>query len=82
MVKARFFPPYEAAIVIRRETLERHPELKASLARLSGRINTPTMRRLNRAVDLEGRNIADVARVWVNTALVADPGANPEPISP
>lgn len=64
-----YFPPYEAAIVVREEALARHPGLEESLGRLSGRIDTPTMRRLNRAVDLEGRDIAVVAREWVASQL-------------
>lgn len=64
-----YFPPYEAALVVRRETLDRHAGLEAILRDLSGRIDTPTMRRLNRAVDLEGRSVAEVARAWVEAAL-------------
>lgn len=64
-----FFPSYEAAIVVREEALAMHPELESSLERLSGRIDTPTMRRLNRAVDLEGRDLVGVAGAWVRSEL-------------
>lgn len=64
-----YFPPYEAAPVVRGAALEEHPELRASLRRLEGRIDTRTMRRLNRQVDVEGRDFRDVARGWVDRAL-------------
>lgn len=64
-----YFPPYEAAPVVRRGTLEEHPALRASLRRLAGRIDTRTMRRLNRQVDVEGRDFRAVARGWVDRAL-------------
>lgn len=70
-----YFPPYEAAVVTRRETLDRHPGLAEALRELSGRIDTDEMRRLNRDVDVEGRDIREVAREWVERELAA--GASP-----
>lgn len=68
----RYFPPYDAAPVVRRELVERHPELGRSLERLGGRITTSEMRRMNRAVALEGRGYREVAREWVAEELAAD----------
>lgn len=70
-----YFPPYEAAPVVRRATLERHPDLRESLRRLSGRITTQEMRRLNREVDLRGRDSRSVAREWVESELADSMGA-------
>lgn len=64
-----YFPPYEAAIVVRRDALERHPGLERALRELSGRIDTEAMRRLNAAVELEGRRLAQVAEAWVGREL-------------
>jgi len=64
-----YFPPYEAAFVVRDDALARTPGLRETLERLSGRIDTETMRRLNRAVDLDHRNLAEVAREWVSASL-------------
>lgn len=64
-----YFPPYEAAPVVRGATLDDHPGLREVLRRLGGRIDTRTMRRLNRAVDVEGRDFREVARAWVERAL-------------
>ena len=37
-----YFPPYDAAVVARSATLLAHPELRAVLQLLSGRITAPT----------------------------------------
>lgn len=57
-----YFPPYEAVPVARRETLERHPAVRAALAELAGRLTEDDMRRLNYAVDGERRDAAVVVR--------------------
>ena len=56
----QYFPPYEAAPVIRTATLQKHPELSAVLQSLAGTINDDTMRALNYAVDGQHRDVADV----------------------
>jgi glycine betaine/choline ABC-type transport system substrate-binding protein len=43
--------------VVRRETLERHPALRAALEELAGKISEEEMRRLNYAVEGEGRGV-------------------------
>jgi glycine betaine/choline ABC-type transport system substrate-binding protein len=58
---AHFFPPYQAAPLVRAETLARHPEIRAALAPLSGKVDDAEMRRLNAEVDVERRPIAEVA---------------------
>lgn len=65
----RFFPPYEAAPVVRRGLLDTHPSVGEALRALSAKIDGPTMRRLNRAVDVEGRAVPEVAR-----GFLAGPG--------
>ena len=57
-----YFPPYEAVPVVRREALERHPELRGVLRALAGRLPEAEMRRLNYAVDGEHRDVAQVVR--------------------
>jgi osmoprotectant transport system permease protein len=61
----RCFPPYEAVTLVRAETLARHPELRAVLDRLAGRIEAQAMRRLNREVDEKKRRPEDVAREYL-----------------
>jgi osmoprotectant transport system substrate-binding protein len=61
----QYFPPYEAAPVIRQELLERHPEVAAALDRLAASIDDAEMRRLNFLVDVEHRDVALVVREWL-----------------
>ncbi|CVK18256.1 osmoprotectant ABC transporter substrate-binding protein [Sporomusa sphaeroides] len=46
-----FFPPYEAVIIARNDTLEQFAGVKEELAKLSGIIDTDTMTELNYLVD-------------------------------
>jgi osmoprotectant transport system permease protein len=60
-----FFPPYEAAVVLREAALTKHPELEGVLATLSGAFTDETMRKLNEAVDRDNRTPAEVARAFL-----------------
>ncbi len=60
-----FFPPYDAAFVVRADTLARHPHLRIALAPLAGGISDDAMRDLNHRVDVLGQDPADVARAWI-----------------
>jgi osmoprotectant transport system substrate-binding protein len=57
-----YFPPYDAVPIVRRETLQRHPEAGEALRRLSGRISAEEMRRMNYAVDGEKKDAEAVVR--------------------
>jgi osmoprotectant transport system permease protein len=59
-----YFPPYEAVMLLRRDTLERLPQAREALRLLAGRISTDEMRRLNYEVDGRKRAAADVVREW------------------
>lgn len=59
-----YFPPYEAVILARRDTLARLPQARDILQRLAGVITTDEMRNLNYKVDGEKRAAADVVREW------------------
>lgn len=61
----RFFPPYEAAFVVRPEALDRVPRARAALEELSGTLTAASMRRLNQLVAGEHRRPADVAREFL-----------------
>jgi osmoprotectant transport system substrate-binding protein len=61
----QYFPPYEAVPVFREETLQRHPQVRAALAELAGRISDEDMRRMNYAVDGEHRDTALVVRAFL-----------------
>lgn len=60
-----YFPPYEAAAVFRRSTIERFPELAGAMKQLAGRITDAEMRKLNYAVDGEKRDFREVVREFL-----------------
>jgi osmoprotectant transport system permease protein len=59
-----YFPPYEAVVLARRDTLERLPKMREVIEKLAGAISTDEMRRLNFEVDGKKRAAADVVREW------------------
>lgn len=63
-----YFPPYDAVPIVRRETLQRHPEVAAALQKLSGRITAEDMRRMNHAVDGEKKDAALVVKDFLRKA--------------
>ncbi|HZE80886.1 MAG TPA: glycine betaine ABC transporter substrate-binding protein [Candidatus Polarisedimenticolia bacterium] len=66
-----YFPPYDAVPIVRRATIDRHPEIAAALKRLSGHITAEDMRRMNYAVDGEKKDAAAVVKDFLarNTSL-------------
>lgn len=60
-----YFPPYDAVPVVRRGTLDRHPEIRSALDGLGGRISADEMRRLNYRVDGEKATAEEVAREFL-----------------
>jgi glycine betaine/choline ABC-type transport system substrate-binding protein len=54
---------------VRRETLQRHPEVARALEKLSGRITADDMRRMNYAVDGEKKDAAAVAKDFLARTL-------------
>lgn len=56
-----FFPPYDAVTVIREETLEKYPELREVIGLLDGVITEEKMRKLNYEVDINRRDVKEVA---------------------
>ncbi len=62
-----FFPPYEAAPVIRQDCLDAFPEVAEALSLLAGALDTATMQRLNYEVDGNGKSPAEVARKFLAT---------------
>jgi osmoprotectant transport system permease protein len=61
-------PPYDAVVLASAAFAERAPDAMAALARLAGRIDGQAMRRLNLAVDRDGRSPREVARRFLDGA--------------
>ena len=60
-----YFPPYEAAPVVRADSLAVHPGMGEALNELAGRLTDKAMRNLNYQVDGKHRPLADVAREFL-----------------
>ncbi|MEM9926466.1 MAG: glycine betaine ABC transporter substrate-binding protein [Cyanobacteria bacterium P01_D01_bin.50] len=58
----KYFPPYEAVPVIRKETLKKYPQLKKPLSQLADILNVDEMQQLNYQVEGELRDIKEVVR--------------------
>ncbi|MFQ5591880.1 MAG: glycine betaine ABC transporter substrate-binding protein [Phycisphaerae bacterium] len=71
-----FFPPYDAAPVVRNDLLEKHPEVRDALVSLAGTINDATMRKMNYAVDELKRSPASTAREWIEAR-----SSGPKPVA-
>ena len=60
-----FFPPYNAAPVVRGAVLRRHPDLRPILEALAFRIPNDRMIQLNYAVEEDGRGFREVAQAFL-----------------
>ncbi|MNK55173.1 Glycine betaine/carnitine/choline-binding protein OpuCC precursor [compost metagenome] len=57
----RFFPSYYVTAVVRKEILDKYPDLAPLLNKLAAKLDTPTMTELNRRVDIDHQTIEHVA---------------------
>ena len=55
------FPPYQAAPLIREEIVKKYPEIVKSLNKLSDKIDTKEMIKMNYLVEVEGKSAKEVA---------------------
>jgi osmoprotectant transport system substrate-binding protein len=62
-----YFPPYEAAPVIREQTLRQHPEIAPALAALANTISDSEMQQMNYAVDGQHRDTQEVVRDFLKS---------------
>jgi osmoprotectant transport system permease protein len=56
-----FFPPYEAVPLLSWHIVTERPDVVAALTLLSGRLDEPSMRALNRRVEVDRESVANVA---------------------
>ena len=57
-----FFPPYDAAPVVRVEVLEENPEIRDVLNQLAGKIDDARMTQMNNMADGEGMEHSEIVR--------------------
>ncbi len=60
-----YFPVYNPCVVVRKETLDAHPELAKIFAPLSQKLDTQAITELNFQVDGEKKAAKDVAKEWL-----------------
>ncbi|NBH27079.1 glycine/betaine ABC transporter substrate-binding protein [Lachnospiraceae bacterium] len=60
-----FFETFEAGTVIRKDALEKYPELKGVLEKLDGLITEAEMQQMNYEVEVNGKEDAQVAREFL-----------------
>src|SRR5215472_12888420 len=60
-----YFPPYDAAPVLRDVVVMKHPDVREALRQLGGKISAEQMRRMNYAVDGEHRDVKEVVREFL-----------------
>jgi osmoprotectant transport system permease protein len=70
-----FFPPYDAAPIIRADTLLRYPKLEKILNSLAFTLDDQQMRRMNFRVEEEGGAYKEVARAFLENEGLLDPRA-------
>lgn len=60
-----YFPPYQAVVAVREESLDAWPGLQEALEELSGTLTDALMQKLNYQVDGEHRPVRDVAKEFL-----------------
>jgi osmoprotectant transport system substrate-binding protein len=60
-----FFAVYNPSLNIRKDTLDQYPQLEKVFVPISEELDTQTLRRLNYAVDVEGKSPETVAKQWL-----------------
>nr|WP_179429931.1 glycine betaine ABC transporter substrate-binding protein [Spelaeicoccus albus] len=60
-----FFPAYNATPIVNSQTLKQYPQLKKVFGQIAPHITTSTMQTLNRKVDVDGEEPANVAFDWM-----------------
>ncbi len=64
---AQYFPRYDAVLLHKADLPSRLPKSWAAIARLEGRINDDTMRRMNASAELDQKTFDRVARAFLAT---------------
>lgn len=62
-----FFETFEAGTVVRKEALEKYPELKGVLEKLNGLITEAEMQQMNYDVEVNGKEDTEVAREFLKS---------------
>jgi osmoprotectant transport system substrate-binding protein len=61
----QFFPPYQSAPIVRKEVLEKYPELEDLLNKMAAKLTNEKMTELNYRVDVKHEDVNKVASEWL-----------------
>ncbi|EID54233.1 glycine betaine ABC transporter substrate-binding protein [Saccharomonospora xinjiangensis] len=61
----KFFPQYNAALTLREDFHRRYPEIAEIIAPITEELDNTEIIELNKQVDVDGRDAAEVARDWL-----------------
>ena len=71
-----FFPAYNVAPIFFTETIEANPGLEKIFAEISPKLTDEVLRGMNRQVDVDGDEPADVAYAWmIDEGFITDPAS-------
>lgn len=60
-----FFPAYNAAVTLRDDVLQRHPDIKPAIEAVTSTLDTATQTKLNGRADIDGIDVAKVAEDYL-----------------
>lgn len=63
----KYFPPYQAVPIFNQATLQKYPEVRDAIAKLSGLISNEEMQKMNYQVDNQSRPAEIVVREWLKS---------------
>lgn len=63
----QFWPPYNLAPVVRNEVLKANPGIETILNKVSAKLDTATVTKLNAQVDVDGQDYQEVAKAFYKT---------------
>jgi osmoprotectant transport system substrate-binding protein len=62
----KFFPVYQPALTLKKETADEYPQLAEIFAPVSAKLTTEVMQGLNAQADVDGDDPADIASEWLD----------------
>ncbi|MDJ0336381.1 glycine betaine ABC transporter substrate-binding protein [Salinibacterium sp. G-O1] len=60
-----FFPVYQGGLTLKTTTLDKYPAIADVMAKISPKLTTDVMQKLNAQVDVDGEDPEDVAQQWL-----------------
>lgn len=70
----KFFPLYNASLVVRDEVMEDYPQIEELFAGVTSELDNETLLTLNAKIDVDGEDPADVAYEWlIDKGFITEP---------